>query len=78
MPGQGRPLGFLIAWLRRAADIGYASRDEHYVARFDVTRAERESARAWAATRPEFAFFLAQERPPHPGEGDEPADFHII
>jgi hypothetical protein len=69
---QGRPVGFLVAWLRRAYE--YPDREAHFAARQGalISRAERLEARAWAERTPHMAWPLAVERPQRPGEEAEP------
>jgi hypothetical protein len=71
-PDRGRPLGFLIAWILRAAQ--HPTRDSHFHDRLGdtISRDERVAARDWAVGRPEFAFFLERERDCRPGEPEEP------
>lgn len=76
--GQGRPLGFLVAWLWRASDPLCVDRACHYDARHDISLEDRIAARGWLSARPEFAFFLEQERVLYPGEELEPENFHIV
>jgi len=60
-PGQGRPLGFLVAWLRAAARAGMETKAAHF--KYEPTFAERKEARtllkAWANANTVLAF----ERP---------------
>jgi hypothetical protein len=67
---RGRPIGLLIAWLRRG--IMYGSREDHFASRHGISFQERSEAREWAMAQPELAAMLAKERAPRPGEGDEP------
>ncbi len=81
---QGRPLGFLVAWLRCACrfEHGPAGRDHHFLARLGSTKgmeflaigtsAERQAARAWVKHAPEMRPLVERERPPHEGEPEEP------
>jgi hypothetical protein len=72
-PNQGRPIGFLIAWLRRArVHEDRASHFEDRIGNGIIRIADRLTARAWAVNQPDLAFFLSLERGLRPGEGDEP------
>ena len=66
---QGRPLGFLIAWLLRSHR--HATRKDHFYDR-EIPHAERASARQWAKTQPAIEFFLDKERHVKRGEPEEP------
>ncbi len=69
----GRPIGYLIAWLRRASL--YHSRAEHFSASRDpITFGERLNARQWAMIQPGLAFFISCERELEDGEGIEPVE----
>jgi hypothetical protein len=69
---SGRPIGTLVAWLRRAEDC--ANRKEHKDMQVALTRVERRAARAWALTLPHLAPLFERERPPREDEGSEPGD----
>ncbi len=71
-PAQGRPLGFLVAWLRRAPF--HETREAHFDDRLGgvIDLAERQAARAWAEATPGMAEPLSKERDRRPGEGPEP------
>lgn len=63
--GQGRPLGFLAAWL--LDHEAHADRLEHVAAR--PSREARVSARDFLKQLPEGSRFLAYERPERPDDG---------
>ena len=66
---QGRPAGFLAAWVLEADD--WASASEHN--RFCVpSMAKRSAARRALEQEPNFQDFGSKERPLRPGEGPEP------
>ena len=81
--GKGRPLGFLVAWLRygerfEATDAGRAA---HMDAKFgkgaaaclnDGTGVARMQARAYVDSVPSLKPCRDRERPPRPGEPREP------
>lgn len=82
---QGRPLGFLVAWLRCGGcfPTGPASRVAHFDARRgkgafahigDGTSTARRAARAWLNSAPHMQTLLGCERARRPGEPDEPPD----
>jgi hypothetical protein len=66
---QGRPLGFLAAWMIKA-DM-YTSQPMH-VSLCKPSYEERCNARAALMLEPAAQEFLNLERPKHGGEGDEP------
>ena len=80
---RGRPLGFLIAWLRwgirfpegveheRAHFAASKSKDEARVLA-DGNSDERQEARRYVESEPTLAPARAKERPPRPGEWLEP------
>ena len=70
-PGQGRPLGGLLAWLRLGP---HSSRDEHNFFTFP-TLEQRQEARNFMLSDARFAPLLQQERKQYPGEPEEPPDF---
>jgi hypothetical protein len=79
--GRGRPLGFLICWLRAGKGATCANRAAHHSLSTrpmqlaeEISFAKRSAAREWASGIPEFAPFFAAERARFPGEGPEPAD----
>ena len=72
-PGQGRPLGFLTAWLAAAAT--HHSKEEHFLKDHYPTLAERQAARASLRDRDGGADLLEQERPLRAGEEKEPEVF---
>lgn len=76
---QGRPVGFLVAWLR--AQARYTSRGEHFALPKDasaLTFEARRAAREWLATSAglspaDLEALLAVDRPQRPEEpGPEP------
>jgi len=71
-PAQGRPLGYLTAWLLRG--LLCDSRDEHMDAeqRRGIPHTERADARQWLALQPGGANLLRLERQPRDGEGPGP------
>ncbi|CAE7487841.1 unnamed protein product [Symbiodinium sp. KB8] len=73
--GQGRPLGFLSAWLRDGAHFTDSHSHIHESRRPNRLR-HRSDARAFFKTLPGAAAFLARERPRRPGEDSEPEEFN--
>lgn len=76
--GKGRPLAFLMAWLRSADNHG--GRDSHFQARLGrgehseaVSFENRLAAREMILADPSWAAAAAFERAPAPGEGPEPS-----
>lgn len=69
---QGRPLGFLLAYLEHHGGPEVATPEAHYKVAQSLTLAQRAAARAAFAAVPGSAAFLAQERPQREGEGAEP------
>ena len=70
---NGRPLGYLIAWLRRGCM--YSTRAEHFAgARGLIPYGERLFARNWAMGQPGLQFFLDCERTLMDGESIEPLE----
>ena len=80
---KGRPLGFLVSWLRWGLkwNDGEAFRDAHYEAskcKGDAARLadgasiERASARRYVEVEPTLQPCRAMERTPRPDEGPEP------
>ena len=82
---QGRPLAFLIAWLRYGATDqfidGPAGRDEHFKARkcqgdhawlASGSDPRRMSARTWVESAGEFVGIRTEERQPRDDEPLEP------
>jgi hypothetical protein len=70
---RGRPIGFLICWLREAGD--YKSKQLHIKAGRDRSlakwsRPKRKHARAWAKEQPVLANSLAWERKARPEDGE--------
>jgi hypothetical protein len=68
-PQQGRPLGTLVAWLRKASE--HPDQPGHIYS--IPSPKERRDARTWLMTLPNVESFLSLERPLRPGEADEPA-----
>lgn len=70
--GQGRPLGFLLAWLAKSATV--ATKDEHWSLACRPTFAERKAARDAFKLLPDddAKGLLAGERPKGLGEDSEP------
>jgi hypothetical protein len=73
-PRGGRPLGYLLAWLERGADLHLASKAEHWDGEIvSIPHDERAAARASAWTNiPGMAGITMYERNISPGEPDEP------
>lgn len=71
---QGRPLGYLMAWLRVGPNF-VDSHDHKFEAwaTGKPTLAERQAAREALCELPGAEALLARERPRRPGEEDEPA-----
>lgn len=70
-PGQGRPLGFLAAWLRLCSEGQHPTRTQHL--KFRPTYEERLAARRSLADQPAAPFFFEKERAQADDEGLEPA-----
>ena len=68
-PSQGRPLGYLTAWLQQSHD--WASRYEH-VHCADPTQQACVAGRKFLHDLGGVDDFFQYERPRHPGESDEP------
>ena len=77
---QGRPLGFLVAWLRlgrTAADKAAHGKHKKECTTpgsvlFSGADAARTSARTWVQAQPSFAALTCKERAQWTGEGAEP------
>ena len=72
---QGRPMGFMLAWLAEAPPA--ISRFDHvhlFKPSYEVRARHRERGMLQAAELPNLGDLFAKERPPrqHLGEGDEP------
>ena len=66
-PGKrGRPLAYLVAWLRRAEM--HMDQKSHNRGQKDITKAERLECRLWISAMPEFDEALSLERALHAGE----------
>jgi hypothetical protein len=80
---QGRPLGFLIAWL--ASGMGKPNREAHHTMsnrhsctaddREALNLARRQASRVWANSQATLVDLLAKERGRRPDEPDEPVDW---
>jgi hypothetical protein len=70
-PWQGRPVGFLVAWLRHSRDMLCHSRGIHKGCLNTITEDERESARTLVEYSPRFSAILNFERDLRPGEPRE-------
>ena len=71
-PGQGRPLGYLVAWLADGRE--HDNREGHQTAkRFEY--AMRALCRDVFSHAAGSELLLAEEREPEPGEGEEPEHF---
>lgn len=68
--GQGRPLGYLMAWL--AAGEKHASRREHMAFETTISFEERAAGRAALRQISGAEQLFAAERPRRPNEGEEP------
>lgn len=68
---QGRPLGFLAAWILEH-DKGYYEDAHKHIFKCKPQFALRCRARALISDDPLYPAFTLWERPPHLGEGDEP------
>ena len=68
-PGQGRPIGLLICWLKSGGN--YPSHKEH-VAASAASYPHRLAARNWFHSLRNAAEFESKERPCEPAEGAEP------
>ena len=64
--GQGRPLGFLAAWLRESTHPGLATKAGHMA--FRPSQAQRRAARAALVDAADLHRYLAFERPQEPVE----------
>ena len=67
---QGRPLGYLVCWLR--ASWEHSSCEAHRSARY--SKQVREEGRAFLVNLKNGPLLMAWERNPRPGEGEEPDD----
>lgn len=68
-PGQGRPLGLLLAWLESAEQ--HDTSDSHKVL-FHTTHEDRKNARQFLKTLPGSDALFEYERHLEPGEDSEP------
>ena len=66
---HGRPIGYLLAWLRKGLDHCVLDAKQHK-RRMRVTRAERRAARTDAKTNPALRVFLDSERDVRSDEED--------
>lgn len=71
-PWQGRPLGFLVAWLRKARLDTCDDRASHKDHLSLLSLQERQVARTWLINSANFNALLDFERPRFPGEAEEP------
>lgn len=69
---QGRPIGFLIAWLRLARLHACRSKADHVAMQRDISFEDRLVARHWAVSTPSMAEALMKERPQRDDEDIEP------
>lgn len=69
--GQGRPLGYLAAWLLQGA--GFTSKGDHFAS--VPSFAERVAARTLLKEEPNWPEFAQLERSRGDGEGSEPENF---
>ena len=69
-PSQGRPLGFLVAWLQEANQ--HADKSEHVHVSHPSLQACRDGRRHLVGLGDDVQEFLAFERPKRSGEPDEP------
>ena len=70
---QGRPLGFLAAWLKRGLEARCTSAFKHKW-RSTVTRQQRRDARVVCQSCAGARVLLQEERPPRSDSEDEPQD----
>ena len=69
--GQGRPLGLLVAWLRK----GTSCESQHFHTRHCIVSfAERKAAREWFSQLAGSESFTSVERARREGESEEPLD----
>jgi len=71
-PWQCKPLGYLIAWLRRGRQSLPATPEQHKTDQVLITHADRLAAREWVESTPAFESVLAKE---DPVGGPEPAHY---
>ena len=71
--GQGRPLGYLAAWLRESTHADLATKADHMA--FTPSVAQRRAARASLVGADDVLRYTAFERPREAGEGSEPDEF---
>ena len=73
--GQGRPLGYLVAWCM-ACDSGAPDKAAHNKIGQELRKApgfeQRDAARAWFYLHERGQAFMAKERPRREGESEEP------
>lgn len=70
--GQGRCLGFLVAWQSKASQF---SNQKGHVHECSITKADRDKARLELLALPGHEVLTDKERPREPGEDLEPARF---
>jgi hypothetical protein len=74
-PGQGRPIGLLVAWLIDSPDCATKLQHKDHKEHLSFTsdgRRRRKNAREWMHTVPEYRALFTRERSPDTGEGSEP------
>lgn len=70
--GQGRPLGYLVAWLQRGAQ--HESQRAHMEEETTIDLESRRAGRLWLRAFPSSAPLFAGERPLRDGEEDGPVE----
>ena len=76
--GQGRPAGYLIAWLRKGSEDRIGTKKAHFDDLNAPTKAERQAARDWLKAKvaeagdADAAGILRAEREKRGGEDSEP------
>lgn len=71
---QGRPLGFLAAYLQHCGGDEIRDPNGHYELAKTLTFEQRREARHWLRSAPGCDQIFAQERPQREGESSEPED----
>lgn len=76
-PAQGRPLGFLMAWLRAGPECLHDGSHQVLARRESVhdpriSYEQRVDARVWLEAQPNCQWLFELERPMRPEEGAEP------
>jgi hypothetical protein len=72
---QGRPLGYLAAWVLKGSEPQFLDAAEHKHPDSNPTFAERQACRARLAAEPNALVFFNLERKRRRGEGEEPEIF---